>query len=341
MKLIVIGLASLLLVSGCGYYGHQPSTEEVKASVDVADGYPKEVNQLDSKGQMHEVTYTKPPERIVTRWQNSVETLIALGVGDKIVAATGVPSPKYIKPEYREIYEKIPYKSMESPDMETTFMFEPDFLVGWFSTFQSKSLRSTEFWENRGIHTYIAASSYKNASRTVETEYNYILDLGTIVNQEKKAQELVNQMKTEIAQAEELSRNKPKQKTLIMELMGRNISIYGKETLAGNILEHVGGDLIDPGSNTLNLEEIIGVNPEVIFLVVVENDYDRMDELVNSLYEKPALENVDAIKNHRVYPIPLYMVYSSGVRTYDGIQTMAQGLYPELKKESKEVNHGR
>jgi len=38
------------------------------------------------------------------------------------------------------------------------------------------------------------------------------------------------------------------------------------------------------------------------------------------------------VQERRIYPLPLYAVYSAGVRSYDGILILAQGLYPELYK---------
>ncbi|WGX77009.1 hypothetical protein QJS64_08455 [Paraclostridium bifermentans] len=41
-----------------------------------------------------------------------------------------------------------------------------------------------------------------------------------------------------------------------------------------------------------------------------------------------ALQSLNAVKNNRVYPIELGQMYCSGVRTIDGIETFANGLYP-------------
>ena len=46
-------------------------------------------------------------------WQNSIETIIALGEGDRIVAGIGIPDRKYVRPEYREAYDKIPVQGYE------------------------------------------------------------------------------------------------------------------------------------------------------------------------------------------------------------------------------------
>lgn len=97
--------------------------------------YPVDITNINSKGEEEVQTFKEPPKRVVAVWQNSIETLLALGVGDRIVAGMGIPSEKYILPEYRADYEKIPYTSLENLDMETIMMMKPDFIVGWYSTF--------------------------------------------------------------------------------------------------------------------------------------------------------------------------------------------------------------
>lgn len=68
----------------------------------IEEGYPREIKQLMSDGTEQTIRYTRAPHRIIAVWQNSIETLLALGVGKDIIAAIGVPDAEYISPEYRE-----------------------------------------------------------------------------------------------------------------------------------------------------------------------------------------------------------------------------------------------
>ena len=119
-------------------------------------------------------------------WQNSIETLLALGVGDRIIAGNGVPDKKFFRKEYQEQYSKIPYTGLQLLDLETTMMLKPDLLVGWQSTFAPKVIRPTEFWHKRGVNTFIARSSMiDERPRTLENEYKDILDLGKIFDKKE------------------------------------------------------------------------------------------------------------------------------------------------------------
>ena len=199
---IAAALLSCCLLSGCS-----PMVKEgaprMEAVVEDSAHYPVTVETLNSHGEMREETFKKPPKRVVCIWQNSIENLLALGVGDRIVAAMGLPDGSYLRPEYRETYAKIPYTSMENLDMETVMLQDPDLIVGWASSFDKKTLRGTDFWEGRGVGTYIApGSSSKIQVHTIDYEYQDILNLGKIFDREEKAQELVSKMQDEIERAE-------------------------------------------------------------------------------------------------------------------------------------------
>lgn len=85
-----------------------------------------------------------------------------------------------------------------------------------------------------------------------------------------------------------------------------------------------------PQERQIGMERLLELNPDVIFLVTIESDYGREGEIKNRLYQNKALNSLCCIRNRHVYTLPLYTIYCSGVRTKDGIQIIAKGLYPEL-----------
>lgn len=332
--------AGLIFLSGCA-----PVVKENGKTMPRIDGeakiewnrakYPLAVETLNSHGEKERQVFYSPPKRVAAVWQNSIETLLALGVGDRIIAGMGVPDGKYIREEYRADYEAIPYKSLENLDTETIMMMKPDFIAGWSSTFSAKVLRGTEFWNERGVHTYISQNSNpENRNRTIENEYDDILNMGKIFDREEKAKSLVKEMKDEISRAAGQANLTGKHPSgLIIEFMGSDISVYGEETLAGDILRRMSGKLLAPGQQQISKEQIIEMDPDAIFVVLIEEDYDYPGQKLDMLYNEQALRDVRCIREKRVYPLPLYSVYSSGIRTLDGIRYIGKGLYPDLYKE--------
>lgn len=340
MKKVYIVTSILIILAGI-YYGHIQGLEEfipmpeyIRSKNSGLKSDRRIVHQLTSDGTDEDVVYEGESYRIIAAWQNSVETLLALGVGDRIIGAIGVPDSKYISKEYQEEYKKIPYKSMDMPDIESVLLWEPDLLVGWDTTFQKNNWRSTSFWKKRGVHTYIARSSALLSPPTVEGEYQYILDLGDVVNRKEKAEEIVHRIQKYVKAAKEYGETHPIQDTvMIIEPAGRQFGVYDDDTLGGKMIEEIGGNLLGDVGETINIEELIDLNPSVIFVVLQEEDYEHQDEIIQCLYDNLALQHVDAIRNHRVYGIPLFMVYSAGVRIYDGLDIMIHGLYPNFESK--------
>ena len=340
VKWLPVIATGLIFLSGCA-----PVVKENGKTMPRIDGeakiewnrekYPLAVEMLNSHGAKERQVFYSPPKRVAAVWQNSIETLLALGVGDRIIAGMGVPDRKYIREEYQAGYEAIPYKSLENLDPETIMMMRPDFIAGWSSTFTDKVLRSTEFWNERGVHTYISQNSDPaNRNRTIENEYADILNLGKIFDREEKAESLVKEMKDEISRAAgqaTLTGKHPR--VLIIEFMGSDISVYGEETLAGDILRRMNGELLASGQQQISKEQIIEMDPDAIFVILIEGDYDHPTQKLDILYHEQALRDVRCIREKRVYPLPLYSVYSSGIRTLDGIRYIGKGLYPDLYKE--------
>ena len=347
MRKILIGsaLAACLLLSGCTRNIFTLPVQEnpealVRFNTPVQYDYnpahyPVTIENFNTQGEPEQQNFTKPPERVVAVWQNSIETLLALGVGDRIIAGNGVPDKKFFRKEYQEQYSQIPYTGLQLLDVETTMMLKPDLIVGWHSTFAPKVIRPTEFWHKRGVNTFIARSSMiTNKKRTLENEYKDILDLGKIFDKNERAQELVGQMQQEVQYAvSQTAGFKQRPRALIVEFLGKDVNVYGERSLAGDIVRELHGELLSPKEHNIGLEQVVDLDPDVIFVVVIESHYGREQDMVNRITQHKALKNLRCVKEGRVLPLPLYAIYSAGVRSYDGIKIIANGLYPELYKE--------
>ena len=102
------------------------------------------------------------------------------------------------------------------------------------------------------------------------------------------------------------------------------------------MITQLGGELAAPDAKQVGKEDLVEQNPDVIFVVYMENSGDDGEDVkstcVAKVMEDPAFASLDAVKNGRVYPIMLGDMYASGARTIDGIRNFAAGLYPELNQ---------
>ena len=347
MRKLLVGslLAACLLLSGCERNiftlpVHENPEALVRFNTPVQYDYnpahyPVTIENFNTQGEPEQQTFTKPPERVVAVWQNSIETLLALGVGDRVIAGNGVPDKKFFLPQYQEQYSRIPYTGLQLLDVETTMMMKPDLIVGWHSTFSPKVIRPTSFWHKRGVNTFIARSSLSDGKpRTLKNEYKDILDLGRVFDKNERAQQLVADMQHEVQYATSQTAGfKKRPRALVLEFMGKEPTAYGEKSLAGNIVKELHGELLAEKQRAIGLEQVVELDPDVIFIVVTEFNYGHEQDMVDRVTQHKALKNLRCVKEGRVLPLPLYAIYSSGVRTYDGIKIIANGLYPDLYKE--------
>ncbi len=293
--------------------------------------YPVTISNFNRAHEAYDVTFEKAPEKVFAVYQDSIETLLALGLEDRIVACAGLDQD--VKPEYAEAFAKVNYLTEFSPDKESVMMLEPDMIVSWYSYFGDKKLGDVPYWNENGIGTYMMRNSGAAKERTLQNEYEDILDIGKVFNVEDKAQAIVDEMKSAVDKVvDETKDMEHKPRVLVMEVEKNGIRVYGENTLAGDMVKNIGAELVTAPENHMSSEELIASNPDVIFSVYfgssssVEDGQASVDKLVKDA----KYASLSAIKDNKVFPISLGEVYCSGTRTLDGIKTLTKGIYPEL-----------
>ncbi|MDO5725635.1 MAG: ABC transporter substrate-binding protein [Tissierellia bacterium] len=308
-----------------------PQEEEKSEEEPVADDYyPVTITTYNYNGEAIEETFEKAPEKVIAIYQSSLENMLALGLGDRIIYSAGLDVD--VKAEWQDELAKIGTLADKAPDKEAVLDMEPDMIVSWSSYFGEKKLGDVDFWHERDIKTYIMQNSGIKRPNKLEYEYEDIMNLGIIFNKVDEAKALIDAMQSDIEAAQDYTKDKEKVKTVIMEVEKENqFRNYGGDSIGGNIAELAGADLVIPLNGSFGPEELIENDPDVIFTVYFD-DTILEDESVKLITENPALQSLSAIKNGRVHAIMLSEVYASGVRTADGIKSIVSGLYPELAK---------
>jgi iron complex transport system substrate-binding protein len=117
-----------------------------------------------------------------------------------------------------------------------------------------------------------------------------------------------------------------------MELQSNGLRIYGRNALGGDMAAKLGADVFIAQSGVISAEDLIMHNPDVIFVVFFGSSSDKQtaEAAVSQITGNPAYASLSALQNGNIFPIPLGEMYCSGIRTLDGIITLAKGIYPEL-----------
>ena len=299
--------------------------------------YPVTITTYASDGTEIETTYDKAPEKVLAVYQGCIETMLALGLEDHMVAAAGLDNE--VPDEMKTAFSKVNYLDEFTPSIETVTMLEPDMIFSWGSYFQEKTLGDTSDWIDKGVNTYMNSNTRPSTDdvsypRTLENEYQDILNLGIIFDVQDRAEALVNEMKEAVATTVvEASTQEEKPTVLILESYDTFWN-YGADTLGGDMVTSLGGELASPDGSDLGKEDLIALDPDVIFVVYMPYEGDDAEEVkeekLNVILDDESLASLSAVQNNRVIPIMLSEMYASATRTKDGIVTIANGLYPDL-----------
>lgn len=290
--LCVSTLVSILAFSGCA--------EERKPA------YPMTI--IDGIGRT--VSIPHEPKRIICLAPSAAEIVFAVGAGSRVV---GVSEYTKHPAEAQEITKIGSYVNIS---LEKIVSLEPNVLFA--DPYQSQVVESLE-----RLNLTAVVLNYK----TMEQILSNIALVGKVVGQEKEASSLVQIIETKIEAVVAKTTNlKEAEKPKVLYLY-EPIWVAGSGTLANSYIQKAGGinvvsDIQE--CKEMNLETIIVRNPDVILCVV--GYVPTFDWVMN----EPRLQEVNALKNKRVYPLDADTVDCPGPRVGMALELVAKCLYPEL-----------
>ena len=331
--ILALSIASITIgVVGCSS-SNDKKDETTASKVETSNFSPIEFVYSDGAND-YDVTVSTPRTKAVTLSQFMTEMLLALDLGDKMVGTALLDNP--ILPEFEEAYNKIPELEIgegHSISKEAFLATGADFVSGWDSSISDQTTGAPDELISKDITPFIAKSYSPDA--TVETVYEDFELLGKIFGVEDKATEVINNMKSDIkAVTDKVGNIKDEDRVKMMVYdSGEDKAMAVGSGLANNLIELAGGNNIFADSDkpyiNATWESVVAENPEVIIVT----DYlagSPVEEKIEFLKSHPALKNVDAIKNDRIYVIGLADI-SPGVRNSQVIEKMYGYFYGENK----------
>lgn len=326
---IVIGMLSIG-VMGCSSKGddkNQTNNEQISFET-VKFIYSNE-------GKDYDVIVDKPATKAVTLSQFMTEMLLSLGLEDNIVATALLDNP--ILPEFKEAYDKIPVLQVgegHSISKEAFIATGADFVSGWDSSISEQTTGSPDELISKGIVPFLA-KSYE-ADATIDDVYEDFRLLGKIFNVEDRANEVIEKMKADIKSVNDKIKNINKEDRVQMMVFdsGVNDAFVVGSGLANDLINLAGGNNVYSEEATkpyitVSFESIVAKNPEVILVTDFEAGTNP-EEKIEFLKSHPALKDVDAIKNNKIYVVQLADL-SPGVRNPMIIEKMHGYFYGDNK----------
>lgn len=286
-----------------------------------------------------QTTYDSVPERVVSLSYSETEILLALGLGDKIVGiAEADNTVEAVSEEYREEAAGLNIiaacEDGGVPTLEVVLAQSPDFVYGTSYSYNANyGVGDVSDFQNSGINVYATTSTYKE-NPTIEDTYEDILNLGKIFRVEDRANEVVEEMKTEIAAITEKIKDAEPVTVLCYDSGEESPVVYFSSSYEGSLVALAGGKNVfeqEGNAALLSWEAIVEANPDYILI----NDWAggagamTLEEKINYMKSRPELQTITAIQEENFIAVPLNQVSFGGISNVDAVETIARGLYPD------------
>ena len=161
LVIVMLGVAAFVVI---GNGSNDSSDQGDDDSGETNDHYPVTVQSYDDNKNLRDVTFTEKPKRVLVMWSSTVEVMVHFGLTEYIAGAVADPDDTLGMEGHYAEYKKVNFLG-ETPDMEKARALDPDFVIGWSSTFAAPgewSIGTHEFWNNLGVNTYVFNSPNKD-----------------------------------------------------------------------------------------------------------------------------------------------------------------------------------
>lgn len=322
--LSAVFLVSMVMIVGCGTQKQTAQSEtnggkEVyQEDIDKKSGQSFPITLTDDAGR--EVTIEEKPETIVSIQASSTEIAFSLGLGDKIV---GVSDYDNYPPEALE-KEKV---GAQDINVELVLTLLPD--IALVTDFHYKTHPDTlKQFEEAGIKVIVVGSA-----ASFDDVYHNIEMIGTATGSKTEANEIISDMKKRFSAIKEKAAAITDKKKVWVEVApAPDIFTTGTNTFMHEMLESIQATNAaeeHEGWVKLTEEEIVKLNPDVIITTYgyyVENPKDQV-------LAREGWADVPALKNKQVFDVDNDTVTRPGPRLIEGVETLAELIYPEVFKQ--------
>lgn len=295
------------------------------AASDAAEGsasYPVTVTNCGT-----DVTLESPPERIVTIKSTALETLLALGLGSKVVGTAF--SDGAVPESLAADAAAVPSLSDAAPTQEAILELEPDFIyAGWESNLSSDTAGERDFLASLGIGSYVSPAACREegvpGKLGFEDVFAQITEAGALFGAPDAAATLVAEQRRVLDGVPPAGGGQ----SAFWFSSGRDTPYAGAGLGAPQMMmEQLGLENIAAGVEeawaSLSWETVVDANPDVIVLVDADrNTAESKKELLKSM---PATAGLDAVVNERFLVLP-FAAGEAGVRNADAVADLADQL---------------
>lgn len=319
-KLIAFFLALTMAVSmaGCAGSSAADSSEKTESSAPTAssEASAPEASKPTTDPSGAEMSIPDSIDSIVCLSPAVNEVLIALGVGDSLVAydtqsvgLEGIPAD-------------LPTLDMMQPDMETLASLKPDVL---FVSNMTLYDQENPFHQLIDMGVCVLCVPSANSIAEIESSLSFI---AAAVGKSAEGDALIGGMQAELDRIAAIGESITEKKTVYFEIgAAPNLYSFGSGVFLNEMIELIGAENIladQEGWLAVEGETVASANPDVILTNV-----NYLDDAVGEILSRSGWEGVSAIQNKQVYYIDNMSSSLSNHNIVKALDEMAKAVYPD------------
>ena len=286
-------------------------------SIFVLSGCSSQTDRMVTDREGTEVNIPSKIEKIISTAPSNTEVLMALGLGDKLVAID-----KY-STDIEGINTELPQIDFLNPDAETIIGLEPDIVIASGHNKTGSVEDPFKAISEAGIPVV-----YIPSSDSIDGIYKDIEFIADVVNERSKGKEIVDDMKAQVEEIKAIGDTITDKKSVYFEISpAPYLSSFGKSTFLNEMIEIIGAKNIfenEEGWISPTAEAIIDANPDVII-----TNAGYMENPTEEIKSRDAWENINAIKNNEVYLVDQNASSRPSQNVIKALEQMAKAVYPE------------
>ena len=255
--------------------------------------------------------------RIVSLAPNLTEILFAIGLDDEIVGVT-------LDSDYPpDAAEKPKVGTFWQPNIEAVVAARPDMVI------------TLGFEQQKNLAGCLRRIGYNSLTVDIEKVsdlFDAIKRIGAATGRQRKANDLISRIRTNLQQLAILVGGEAKVRVLWV-VQREPLRVAGRDTFVNEMIELAGGEnAIGPTVHKyppIGSEQVIACNADVI----IESAMGREDiesQRDRALQYWSKFKHLPAVASRRVYVIDGDTVSRLGPRLYEGTETIAKCLRPDL-----------
>jgi len=290
---------------------------------------------VSSCGQ--ELAFDATPERVVTLDQTSTETMLALGLADRLVGTSNLKTK--VAPEYQEAYAKVPVLNPKLLTAEQLRAAAPDLVVASFTAqYTPDRVGTREELAEIGLPSYVSAVECPGDHAPDASPFDLLFTdfelLGEVFGVQDRAAALIEEQRavvTSAASAGEQTSGEPSILWLYSTFNGIPY-VAGGGTVPSEMSRLVGAvnafDDVAEDWPEVSWERIAERNPDVIVVGDLSErgaPGDSAAEKIELMRAHPVLSQLAAVRNNRIIEV-LGTGMDPSVRAVETLEAVVAGM---------------